>query len=187
MSGKRKRTDLNVQQRIEIGTASRNMTIGAVMMQFDVSKPTVITCKKRLEEFKEQLLDGASLKAKRMRLGKAPELEAILLDFIKKGRSGNFSLQRELLVSKAQEIAAELAKENPAYKEFKATVGWMTRFLKRSNLKSTALHGEGRSADVESGKDWLQKVWPLIASDFPCERIFNMDETALFYRAQQNR
>ena len=187
MPGKRKRTDLNVQRRIEIGTAARSMTLEAVMKQFDVSKPTVIACKKRLKELKEQLLNGASLKAKRMRLGKAPELEAILLDFIRKGRSGNFSLRRELLVSKAEEIAAELAKENPAYKDFKATVGWMTRFLKRSNLKSTALHGEARSANVDGSKDWLQSVWSLIASEFPCERIFNMDETALFYRAQQNR
>jgi hypothetical protein len=59
--------------------------------------------------------------------------------------------------------------------------GWLQKFKDRNGIRQRKLEGEASSADEAAIIDAL----PLLkerCSSYPPERIYNMDETGLFYR-----
>jgi hypothetical protein len=59
--------------------------------------------------------------------------------------------------------------------------GWLHKFKDRNGIHRRKLEGEASSADEAAIADAL----PLLkerCSNYPLERIYNMDETGLFYR-----
>ena len=59
--------------------------------------------------------------------------------------------------------------------------GWLQKFKERNGIRRRKLEGEASSADEVAIADAL----PLLrerCSNYPPERIYNMDETGLFYR-----
>ena len=59
--------------------------------------------------------------------------------------------------------------------------GWLHKFKDRNGICQWKLEGEASSADEAAIADAL----PLLrerCSNYPLERIYNMDETGLFYR-----
>ena len=59
--------------------------------------------------------------------------------------------------------------------------GWLHKFKDRNGIRQRKLEGEASSADEAAIADAL----PLLrerCSNYPLERIYNMDETGLFYR-----
>ena len=79
---------------------------------------------------------------------------------------------------KAGELAAKLRKS-----DFKATDGSFSRLKKREGLQQKKLHGEGQSADFVSREEWLENQWPTIRDGYFDEKIWNADESGIFYRA----
>ena len=85
-------------------------------------------------------------------------------------------------------------KEFIALKKFKCSRGYLQKYLKRcagNNGKSMRLHGEGGSCDddylqKESVKKKLDELKKM-TSNFPLERIWNMDETGLLYKKLPDR
>ena len=66
--------------------------------------------------------------------------------------------------------------------DFKASSGWLTSFKGRHNISAGVLCGESASVNQEIVKQWTSRV-PEILRDYDPENIYNMDETAIFYRA----
>jgi Tc5 transposase-like DNA-binding protein len=59
--------------------------------------------------------------------------------------------------------------------------GWLQGFKKRNGIRQIKLQGEAASADQTA----IIEALPLLrnkCNDYPFERIYNMDETGLFYR-----
>jgi hypothetical protein len=59
--------------------------------------------------------------------------------------------------------------------------GWLQGFKKRNGIHQEKLHREAESSDQTA----IDEVLPLLRSkcaSYPLERIYNMDETGLFYR-----
>jgi hypothetical protein len=59
--------------------------------------------------------------------------------------------------------------------------GWLHKFKDRNEIRQQKLEGEASSAD----KATIANALPLLRerySNYPLERIYNMDETGLFYR-----
>jgi hypothetical protein len=56
-----------------------------------------------------------------------------------------------------------------------------SKFKKRNGIYQVKLHGEADSADVNT----IAEALPLLrrkCAEYPPDRIYNMDETGLFYR-----
>ena len=61
--------------------------------------------------------------------------------------------------------------------------GWLHKFKERNGIRLRKLHGEASSINqdvvIESRLSLQEKM-----SSYPAERIYNMDETGLFYRLE---
>ncbi len=94
-------------------------------------------------------------------------------------RGKNAPLSGPIVKAKALEFAKLLEKP-----DFKACEGWLYRFMKRNNLKTKRLHGEGNAADEVSRSEWLKEIWPQLREEYPNdEDIWNADESGMFFRA----
>ena len=61
------------------------------------------------------------------------------------------------------------------------SAGWLQKFKERNGICQKKLHGEASSANLAV----IAEALPLLKSKcehYPPERIYNMDETGLFYR-----
>ncbi|KAG2215021.1 hypothetical protein INT45_000032 [Circinella minor] len=67
--------------------------------------------------------------------------------------------------------------------DFQFSNGWLTKFMRRYGFKSRHIHGE--SGEVEVNADNIQDKFNAVKakiSEFPPERIYNIDETGFFYK-----
>ncbi|KAG2217527.1 hypothetical protein INT45_009952 [Circinella minor] len=67
--------------------------------------------------------------------------------------------------------------------DFQFSNGWLTKFMRRYDFKSRRIHGE--SGEVEVNADNIQDKFNAVKakiSEFPPERIYNIDETGFFYK-----
>ncbi len=76
-----------------------------------------------------------------------------------------------IIKMKAIEIAAKYK-----FTTFKASNGWVSRYLKRAQLARTRLHGHAGAVDVSEYKADLE-VLRATCDKYPLDHIFNMDET----------
>ncbi|KAG0430775.1 Tigger transposable element-derived protein 6 [Dictyocoela muelleri] len=91
--------------------------------------------------------------------------------------SSNGTLSKE----SAKKIAGRLNNKN-----FNASNGWLDKFCKRNNITLRILSGESSSVDPIVLSDWFLKI-PEIIKDYDKRDIYNLDETALFYRMLPGR
>ncbi|CAB1103533.1 unnamed protein product [Ectocarpus sp. CCAP 1310/34] len=78
--------------------------------------------------------------------------------------------------AQALKIAAQMGKTN-----FKATNGWLHRFLKRYSFTHVQLHGEAGDVDKQKVAEEFERIREQL-QEFDVEFICNMDETGLFFR-----
>ncbi len=113
-------------------------------------------------------------KRKRRRMGKDPELEIAMMEWIRSVREKNGPLSGPMVKKKAEEMAKMMNKP-----EFKATDGWWSRFKKRDGLFHL---GECQGADIESRERWMESVWPTLLERYQEEDIWNATESAFLFR-----
>jgi hypothetical protein len=115
--------------------------------------------------------------AKRHRSVTHPELELALKEFVLNYQHRT-TLTDAILVEKAKQIANGLAIPQG---ELQFSVGWLQKFKDRNGIRQQTRQGEAASADQTAITDAL----PLLkdkCSHYALERVYNMDETGLFYR-----
>jgi hypothetical protein len=115
--------------------------------------------------------------AKRHKSVTFPELELALKEFILIYQSKTI-LSDALIIEKAKQLADRL--EIPSG-TLSFSPGWLQKFKDRNGIRQQKLHGEASSVDLSVVIDAL----PLLKNKcehYPPERIYNMDETGLFYR-----
>ena len=71
-------------------------------------------------------------------------------------------------------------------KNFNASDGWCTRFLKRKCLNSKVSDREAGSVDVEGAKEQTQSTRQRL-SKYQAENIYNVDKTTLFCKQLPRR
>src|SRR6185295_7915472 len=120
--------------------------------------------------------------AKRHKSVVVPELELALKEFILIYQDKAI-LSEAMLIEKAKQLADGLEVPDGTL-EFSA--GWLQKFKKRNGIHQQKLHGEASSADLEAINDALPLL-KSICENYPLERIYNMDETGLFYRLEPDR
>jgi len=106
-----------------------------------------------------------------------PELKLALKEFILNYQHRTV-LSDAILIEKAKMIADGLDIPRDA---LQFSSGWLHKFKDCNGIRQRKLKGEASSADEAA----IANALPLLrerCSNYPLERIYNMDETGLFYR-----
>ncbi|GFU75946.1 tigger transposable element-derived protein 1 [Trichonephila clavipes] len=75
-----------------------------------------------------------------------------------------------------------------AGKEFSASKGWLTGFLKINALHNIKITGESATADEGAAKIFPEKLAKIIEDgDYSADQVFNADETGLYWKRLPNR
>ena len=114
---------------------------------------------------------------KRIKSVTFPELELSLKEFVLNYQHQAI-LSDAILIEKAKLLANGLGIPADA---LKFSSGWLQGFKKRNGIRQEKLHGEAASVN----QDVIAEALPLLrnkCASYPPERIYNMDETGLFYR-----
>src|SRR6266542_4300441 len=106
-----------------------------------------------------------------------PELELALKEFVLSYQHRAI-LNDAILIKKAKLLASGLEIPENA---LQFSSGWLQGFKKRNGIRQQKFQGEAASADQTA----IIEALPLLrekCANYPPERIYNMDETGLFYR-----
>ena len=96
-----------------------------------------------------------------------------------------FPLSQALIQEKALRIFEKLKEESEENVtiEFLASRGWFERFKFRTGIRISQMSGEAASADSEEAKSFPYELSKIInEKGYKLEQIFNVDETALFWK-----
>ncbi|GFX82492.1 tigger transposable element-derived protein 1 [Trichonephila clavipes] len=75
-----------------------------------------------------------------------------------------------------------------AGKEFSASKGWLTGFLKRNALHNIKITGESATADEGAAKIFPEEAAKIIVDgNYSADQVFNADETGLYWKKLPNR
>lgn len=154
----------------------------ALATKYGIPKSTLT----RIIHDKDKLRDAFSNsrfapQRKRLRLANHEEMEKCLVIWIRRARSQNLPLSGPLIRAKA-EFALRLGIEN-----FSCSEGWLSRFKERSGLVFRAVSGESAVAVADACKDWQERRLPEVLRQFSPDDIYNVDETALFFKLLPTR
>ncbi|CAB5363548.1 unnamed protein product [Rhizophagus irregularis] len=111
-----------------------------------------------------------------------PVLELALKEFVLCYQHKTI-LSDAILIEKAKILASELGVPQGTLQFFK---GWLQKFKERNGIQQVKLHGEADSANENA----IAEALPLLRSkcaEYPPDRIYNMDETGLFYQLEPDR
>eukprot|EP00968_Pinguiococcus_pyrenoidosus_P011344 scaffold908_cov228-Pinguiococcus_pyrenoidosus.AAC.15 len=149
--------------------------------QFEITvSPAFVTqLRKSSSQIKDYVLvsseEGRS--RKKARKSSVEELNSALSTWLEKKESQRATITEEVIVTKAREFAVGLSLPP----RFNFGRSWISNFKKMRGMRSAQLHGEAGSANIE-GINKAQQKLPILLSGTDLRDIYNMDETALWYR-----
>lgn len=140
----------------------------------------IIKDKERYHDVAKQT--HGSIKMVKLRNANLITIETRLLKWFKSKREEDADISSEAIRKKALSIFAEVKKEDPTCTlEFKASVGWFTRFQKRTGIKLSIRHGEAASADKFAANAYRETFKTLVEGYSPFQ-VFNFDETGINWK-----
>jgi transposase len=145
-----------------------------------VNESTITRILKKKEEILNTQVTNPNVK--RHKNLTVPQLELALKEFVLINQNRAI-LSEAILIEKAKQIANGLGVEEGT---LKYSAGWLHRFKKRNGIQEQKLQGEASSADLNA----ITEALPMLKNKcdlYPLERIYNMDETGLFYRLEPDR
>ncbi|KAG0419080.1 hypothetical protein HPB47_004372 [Ixodes persulcatus] len=111
-----------------------------------------------------------------------PDVEEALVLWLKKARTKNLPVSGPLLLEKARFFATQQHHDG-----FVCRSGWLSRFRARYNVVTRIISGEGAAADRDGTEEWQNGQLQQILTDYAPDDIFNLDESALFFKLLPNR
>ena len=172
---------LTLKDRYEIVTTPSHESQADLARKYGVSKSAINQIMKNKKQIINDYETNPTCKRKSSKGPDAfADVEQPLFDWFLNMRSQNQEISGALIVATAKKICTRLG----AGDSTKLDISWVQRWRGRHNIKSIKLHGE--AGDCPDYNKWLQNTNREIAEYAP-EDIYNMDETALFYRATSGR
>jgi Tc5 transposase DNA-binding domain/CENP-B N-terminal DNA-binding domain len=169
---------LQIIQEIENGKKVKD-----VCAERNIKQSTVSTIFKNREAIKRLAQESPlSLKQKKVRTCKSPELERAVNMFIQEARSQNVPLSGPIIQAKAKAYALALNVDN-----FEASNGWLTKFTARNGISFKTICGESKAVDLTVANDWMESVLPGLLENYHPDDEFNADETGLFFKCLPGR
>ncbi|GFU98642.1 tigger transposable element-derived protein 1 [Trichonephila clavipes] len=96
--------------------------------------------------------------------------------------SGHLIQEKALQFYKSMKQSEPSTSTSQAGKEFSASKGWLTGFLKRNILHNIKITGESATADEGAAKIFPEELAKIIENgDYSDDQVFNADETRLYW------
>jgi hypothetical protein len=185
---KRKRVELKIEQKYEIiryHEAHPQLKQHHLIVHFNTVFDTVIG-KSTMSDIlanKKKILRIDDIENdfnKRIRNAKYPELEECLYTWLKDKLDRKIPISDDMLIEKAKVFGQLLQ-----ITDFKYSNGWLNKFKDRFDISRQIILGESGDVCDEMVKEGLLKIKQAIRG-YNKKDIFNLDETALFYRLPPN-
>ncbi|GBM18126.1 Tigger transposable element-derived protein 4 [Araneus ventricosus] len=177
-----KRKAFSIEDKVKfIRKLQNGKSQSAICKEFSLPKSTVATIWKSRDSIisaYEKNINGC----KRLRKAEKENVEEALFKWFTLKRSKNLPITGTILQEKANEFAA-LFEE----KSFVCSNGWVDRFKKWHNIRSSKVVGEATSVCSSDINHWMVNFWPDIIRNYDEKDIFNTDETGLFYKLTPNQ
>ena len=172
----------------------------AAAKKFGISRPSVV--KMMQEEFSISDAADSNRKAPKRKIIPSSKTKVSLIeDMLYRWHvrveidAPSLNVTGEVLQSKALEFRDAILRKygdrqeddlRNALQDFKASNGWLQKYLARHDTTSRRRCGEHSSVDASQIEYRLQEIRKILA-DVPLENIWNVDETALQYRTTSSR
>lgn len=155
MSARKKHIVLTVQQRLDVLKDLDGMSIAAIARKYSVNRKTIHRIINNAPRM-HMIANKSKREKKRQRIVEpiSNELdERLLMWYIEKTKLGE-KITDALMLAKATQIKQEL----PSFSRFKASLGWLTKFKARHNIRLLRLDHEESSVQEEAAEKEDQKV-----------------------------
>lgn len=165
-------------QRIEKGESRES-----VIKEFNLKHSSNITAiMKRKEKIQKTIEKGVKGKAKTVRDSMFPAIDASLREFVADMNTRGGTVPKSVLKEKAKELGVEFGVSD----KFRASDGYLDKFMKRQGIAMAKSHGDAANVDGALVESWKESLPALISSYSP-DDIFNCDELGLFFKLTPSR
>ncbi|GFV39016.1 tigger transposable element-derived protein 1 [Trichonephila clavipes] len=177
-----------------LGKGERSTAIGK---HFNLGESTVRAIKKNEAAIRKSVISGTRLSTKFASYRRDVLLErterAIAI-WIEEQVQRRIPVSGYLIQEKALQFYKSMKQSEPststslAGKEFSASKGWLTGFLKRNALHNIKITGESATADEGAPKIFPEELAKIIEDgDYSADQVFNADEIGLYWKKLPNR
>ncbi|GFU08658.1 tigger transposable element-derived protein 1 [Trichonephila clavipes] len=169
----------------------------AIGKHFNLGESTVRAIKKNEAAIRKSVISGTKLSTKFASYTRDVLLErterAIAI-WIEEQIQRRIHVSGYLIQEKALQFYKSMKQSEPststcqAGKEFSASKGWLTGFLKRNALHNIQITGESTTADEGAAKIFPEELAKIIEDgDYSANEVFNADETGVYWKKLPNR
>ncbi|XP_055685651.1 tigger transposable element-derived protein 1-like [Lutzomyia longipalpis] len=116
--------------------------------------------------------------------------DAIKNEKVAKGREKNHDITPDYLIMEHAMRYGELEQQYPLSSsfEFQATKGWFHNFRMRTKIHNVRLPGKPGDVDFDAAEVCKDEIWSIVQEEgYSMEQIFNVDDTAVFWKKMPNR
>jgi hypothetical protein len=131
-------------------------------------------------------LDDIEVPKKRVRESKYPDMERMVFVWYAHVITKGLTISDDTIIQKAKEFGSMLGIEEGTH--FSYSQGWLEKFKIRYKIKQYQIHGESGSVSEEfvdlarnETREFI-KSWLAKGNGRSLRDVFNLDETALFYK-----
>ena len=170
-----KRKNLTISEKLNVIQFASTHSQGDVANRFSISVGAVNNILKKKQEIQMACEENCNPQMKRIRLSSHCVVNDLIWQWFVTARSKNIPISGPILKAKGIDFAEKLSIT------FKASNGWLEKFMSRYNIAFKTLCGESASVNSGTVDTWKQQLNTIIDGHSP-EDIFNCDETGLFYK-----
>ncbi|GFW20788.1 tigger transposable element-derived protein 1 [Trichonephila clavipes] len=190
MEKKNQRQSISLETKIAIldrlGKGEGSTAIGK---HFNLGESIVRAIKKNEAAVRKSVISGTKLSTKfasYIRDVLLERTERAIAIWIEEQVQRRIPVSGYLIQEKALQFYKSMKQSEPststslAGKEFSASKGWLTGFLKRNALHNIKITGESATADEGAAKIFPEELAKIIEDgDYSADQVFNADETGL--------
>lgn len=180
-TGERTRNELTLKEKISViqERESSGKSQRELAKMFKTGKTQIQSILKRKQEYLEAYEQNACAGRKRPcnYASENDEINTLTWQWFSRMRTLSISISGPMIQAQALHYAKELGKD-----QFKASNGWLDSFKKRNSITQSTVHADTARVRQVGAESWTGRIPSLVEGYARCD-IFNLVETALFYRA----